>query len=174
MKGSGANHYPRAPALLGRGVEKKSEYFVMSDLYEDTSRILANEQIITLEGVVLYRWITPRSCQGYIKVISRSNSQKILRIPTFYHFLSISSCLVVQSSIKKDMMTHTWSRIISAHIFRKSWAVLINIGRGNAPMFFLITPPFFKAQLNKQNYNYAAGCSISLGFHRKTLIHNSV
>ena len=26
---------------------KKSEYFVMSDLYEDTSRILAYEQIIT-------------------------------------------------------------------------------------------------------------------------------
>ena len=41
-------------------------------------------------------------------------------------------------------------------------------------MFALITPPFFKAQLNKQNYNYAAACSISLGFHRKILIYNWV
>ena len=41
-------------------------------------------------------------------------------------------------------------------------------------MFALITPPFFKAQLNKQNYNYAAACSISLGFHRKRLIYNWV
>ena len=41
-------------------------------------------------------------------------------------------------------------------------------------MFALITPPFLKAQLNKQNYNYAAACSISLGFHRKRLIHNWV
>ena len=39
-------------------------------------------------------------------------------------------------------------------------------------MFALITPPFPKAQLNKRNYNYAAACSISLGFHRKRLIHN--
>ena len=36
-----------------------------------------------------------------------------------------------------------------------------------------ITPgPFLKAHLNKHNYNYAAACSISLGFHRKRLIHN--
>ena len=41
-------------------------------------------------------------------------------------------------------------------------------------MFAIITPPFLKAQLNKQNYNYAAACSISLGFHRKILIHNRV
>ena len=41
-------------------------------------------------------------------------------------------------------------------------------------MFALITPPFFKAQLNKQNYNYAAACTISLGFHRKRLIYNRV
>ena len=41
-------------------------------------------------------------------------------------------------------------------------------------MFALITPPFLKAQLKKQNYNYAAACSIDLGFHRKRLIHNWV
>ena len=41
-------------------------------------------------------------------------------------------------------------------------------------MFALITPPFFKAQLNKQYYNYAAACSISLGFHRNRLIYNWV
>ena len=41
-------------------------------------------------------------------------------------------------------------------------------------MFALITPQFFKAQLNKQNYNYAAACSISLGFHRKRSIYNWV
>ena len=32
--------------------------------------------------------------------------------------------------------------------------------------------PFLKAQLHKQIYNYAAACSVSLGFHRKILIHN--
>ena len=44
------------------------------------------------------------------------------------------------------------------------------------PIFYvaLITPPFLKAQLNKQIYNYAAPCSISLGFHRKSLIHSWV
>ena len=31
-----------------------------------------------------------------------------------------------------------------------------------------------QAQLNKQNYNYAATCSTSMGFHRKILIHNWV
>ena len=41
-------------------------------------------------------------------------------------------------------------------------------------MFALITSPFLKAQLNKQNYNYAAVCSISLSFHRKRLLHNWV
>ena len=41
-------------------------------------------------------------------------------------------------------------------------------------MFALITPPFMKAQLNKQNYNYAAACNITLGFHRKRLIHTLV
>ena len=55
----------------------------MSDLYEDNSRILAYEQIITREGVVLYWWITPRSCQGHIMVISRSNSQKYWKYPLF-------------------------------------------------------------------------------------------
>ena len=34
--------------------------------------------------------------------------------------------------------------------------------------------PFLKAQWNKQNYNYAAALSISLGFHRKILIHKRV
>ena len=68
---------------------KKPEYFVMLDLYEDTNRILAYEQIMTWEGVVLYWWITPRSCQGHIKVISRSKSQKILKIPTFYQFQAV-------------------------------------------------------------------------------------
>ena len=34
--------------------------FVMSDLYEDTSRILADEQILTYEGFGLYWWITPK------------------------------------------------------------------------------------------------------------------
>ena len=34
--------------------------------------------------------------------------------------------------------------------------------------------PLLKAQLNKQNYNYAAACSTSLGFYRKILIHNRV
>ena len=41
-------------------------------------------------------------------------------------------------------------------------------------MFAHITPPFLKAQLNKQNYNYAAACSINLVFHRKRLIYNWV
>ena len=41
-------------------------------------------------------------------------------------------------------------------------------------MFARITPLFIKAQLTKQNYNYAAACSISLGCHRKRLIHNWV
>ena len=41
-------------------------------------------------------------------------------------------------------------------------------------MFALITPPFLKVQLNKQNYNYAAACIFSVGFHRKRLIHNWV
>ena len=35
----------------------------------------------------------------------------------------------------------------------------------------LLHPPFLKAQLNKQNYKYAAACSISLGFQRKRLKH---
>ena len=37
----------------GEGL-KKAEYFVMSDLYEDISRILAYEQIITWEEL----WFT--------------------------------------------------------------------------------------------------------------------
>ena len=41
-------------------------------------------------------------------------------------------------------------------------------------MFALITPPFLKAQLDKQIYNYAAACGITLGFHRKQMIHNWV
>ena len=49
-----------------------------------------------------------------------------------------------------------------------------DIGKGNAPMFALTTTPFLKAKLNKQNYNYEAAHSISLGFHRKRLIHNWV
>ena len=44
----------------------------MSDLYEDTSMILAYEQITKWEGVVLY-WcifvLIPRLFQGHIKVI---------------------------------------------------------------------------------------------------------
>ena len=34
--------------------------------------------------------------------------------------------------------------------------------------------PLSHPQLNTQNYNDAAACSISLGFHRKRLIHNWV
>ena len=85
----------------------------MSDLYEDTSRILTYEQMITWEGVMLYWWITPRSCQGHFKVKLANNIE------------NISSCLVVQSSIRKDWWWHIWSGIISAHIFRKFRAVLI-------------------------------------------------
>ena len=66
-------------------------------------------------------------------------------------------------------MTHTWSGIISAHIQGST-----DIVRGDAPMFALITPPFLRGQLNKQNYNYAAACSTNFGFHRKRLIHNWV
>ena len=72
-------------------------------------------------------------------------------------------------------MTQTWSGIILAHILKKSRAVLIlGGGGGNVLMFALNTPLFLKAQLNKKNYNYLAACSISLGFHRKRLIHNCV
>ena len=49
--------------------------------------------------------------------------------------------------------------------------MLTLVGVMPAPMFALITPQFLKAQLNKQNYNYLTACSISLGFHRKRLIH---
>ena len=89
------------PGGGGGGGEKKLEYFVMSYLYEDTSRILAYEQIITWEGVLLLVDNT--------KVMSWLNS---FQFQTF----SISSCLVV---------TNPWSGIISAHIFRKSRAVLL-------------------------------------------------
>ena len=64
-------------------------------------------------------------------------------------------------------MTHTWSGIISAHIFRKSRAVLILGG-------VIITCYPCYTLFPKQNYNYAAACIISLGFHRKILIHNWV
>ena len=52
----------------GGGGEKKSEHFLMTDLAEDTSRILAYGQIITWEGVVFYWCKTPRSFQGHIKL----------------------------------------------------------------------------------------------------------
>ena len=70
------------------------------------------------------------------------------------------------------MVTNHWSGIISAHIFRKSRAVLLLGG-----VMITCCPcytPFLKVQLNKQNYNYAATCNISLGLHRKILIHNWV
>ena len=77
------------PLNSWEGGGEKNKYLVMLDLYEDTNRILAYEQIITWEGVVLYWWITPRSCQGHIKVIWRSKSQNFLEIPTFYQFQAV-------------------------------------------------------------------------------------
>ena len=98
--------------IPGRGGGwKNPEYFVMLYLYEDTNRILAYEQIITSEGVVLYWWM---SCQGHIEVISRSKLQKNIENT---HFLSISSCLVVQSFIRKDWWWHILGRVSFQHTF---------------------------------------------------------
>ena len=107
----------------------------MSDLSEDISRVLAYEQIITWEGVALYWFITPRSLQGQIKVISSSNWQKYWKCP----LLSISDLSVVPSSTRKDWFWHIL-RVSFPHTF------LGNLGqcwywRGWYLHVFLITPP---------------------------------
>ena len=102
----------------------------MSDLPEDSSRILAYEQIITWEGVQLYWCITPRSHQGHFKV--KKNG--------FIHFLLILSLLVVQSSARKDRWWHILGRVSFQQTFLEIYDSA-DIGRGNAPMFALITPP---------------------------------
>ena len=99
----------------GGGVEKKSEYFVMADLYEDISRILAYEHIITWDGVVLHWWITPRSFQGQTR-------KKYLKYPLVINFKLFSGAVIHQKGL---MVTHTWSGIISAHIFRKSRILIL-------------------------------------------------
>ena len=136
----------------------KSKYFVLSDWSEDTSRILAYEQIITREGAVHYWCITLMSCQGHIKVISGQTGQKYWKKCPL---LSISTLLVVQSSTR-NMVIHSQSSIISTYIFRKFKALSILGGKCShiCPYY----TPFLKAQLNKQNYNYVAACNISLGF----------
>ena len=125
----------------------------MSDLSEETSRILAYDQIITWEGVVF--------CQGHIKVISKSSSQKILKIPL----------LVVQSSTRKDWWWHILGRVSFQNTFWGNlWTVLI-LG-GVIPPCLPLLHPLHQGSIEQEKYNYAAVCSISLGFHRKRLIHN--
>ena len=67
--------------------------------------------------------VMPRSHQGHFKVKLAKNIENT-------HILSISSCLVVQSSIRKD-----WK----AHIFRKSRAVMI-LGGVMPPCLPLLHP----------------------------------
>ena len=94
--------------IPGEAGWKKSEYFVMSDLFEATSRI--------------YKWANNnmrRSCAWLVdntNVISRSNSAKKSWKNT--HFLSISSCLVVQSSMRKNWWWYIlgWVSYLSTHL----------------------------------------------------------
>ena len=80
----------------------------MSDLYEDTNSILAYEQIIAWEGVLLVdnTKVMSRSHQGHFKVKLAKNIEN-----TCTHFLSISRYLVVQSSIRKDWWWHIIGRV---------------------------------------------------------------
>ena len=67
-------------------------------------------------------WITWKSCQGHIKVISRAKPQKYWKYTLFINFKLFSGAVIHWRGL---MVTHTWSGIISAHIFRKSRAMLI-------------------------------------------------
>ena len=62
--------------------EENQNIFLMSDLSGYTNSILAYEQIITWEGVVLYWCMTPRLHQGHFKVKLAKNIENI-------HFLSV-------------------------------------------------------------------------------------
>ena len=74
------------------------------------------------------------------------------------HFLSISSCLVVQSSIL--------GRVSFQHTF------LGNLEQCLYCLPLLHSLP--QGSIEQANFNYAAECCISLGSHRKRLIQNWV
>ena len=80
----------------GRGVggEKKSEYFVMSDL-QDLSLWANNNMVRSCALLVHKTMVISRSHQGNFKVKPVKNIENI-------HFLSIPSLSVVQSSTRKD------------------------------------------------------------------------
>ena len=110
-----------------------------------------------------------KSCSSLV----HNTKVKLAKIIENSHFTSILSLLVVYSFIRKDWWWHIFGRVSFQHtFFRKSMAVII-LGGVIAHVCPYYTP-FLKAQWNKQNYNYAAALSISLGFHCKILIHNRV
>ena len=81
------------------GELKKSKYVLLLDSSEYNSWIPPYEQIITWEGVLKHN---PKVFQGHIKVISRSNGQKILKIFTFYQFQACWWCSYVLEKTDDD------------------------------------------------------------------------
>ena len=87
-----------------------------------------------------------------------------MKIPIFFNCKLFSGAVIPWKGL---VVTHTWSGIISAHIFRKSRTVLILERVGpNSPMLPLLNP-IRQGSIEQAKLHYAAACSISLGFHRK-------
>ena len=162
-------HSHRWISKEGRRVGKKQNIFNVRHQQDLSLGLLANNNMGRSCALMVHNTnVISRSHQGHFRVKLAKNIKNI-------HFLSISSLSVVQPYTIKDWwwpVTHFWSGIISTHIFMKSRAVLI-LG-GVIPPCVSLLNSLLQAQLNKQNYNYTAACSISLGFYRKRLIHNWV